>query len=152
MFVRWQSYKHRHHEVPKWMRAQPEWLYPKDKKKMMSKTVYTGEVYWQAVLVEAVRVNGKPRHRHIAVLGGFQQSWLEDPHQRRLIWKGILEKLLTLGNRVSPDDHQKIVAAIAKKVAGPIPAPAEMLEMDQEYAKRYPMSEAASKPSVWEGK
>jgi hypothetical protein len=95
MFLRWRSYGH----TKQWDR----------------------DVLWSAVLVEAVRVDGKPRQRHIAYLGGILQSKLMDPYACQRFWKQILERLLPLEDRVSPKDREKIFAAIATKVEGPIP-------------------------------
>jgi hypothetical protein len=110
VFVRWQSYEH--------------------KKLDPRKGRY--DVLWRAILVESVCVNGKSRNQHIAYLGGITNEEQKDPELRRRFWKRVLVRLLTLANRVSPEDHAKIIASIAKKVEGPIPTREEMLEMDQE--------------------
>jgi hypothetical protein len=108
MYVRWQSYKKVHEQKV---------------------------VHWSAVLVEAVRVDGKPRQRHIAYLGGLEVQDPEAPgyqhpdnKSRRnanqcMFWKRALETLEFLGNRVSPNDHKKIVAAVVKRI--PMPTEAE---------------------------
>src|SRR5580704_5731035 len=33
-----------------------------------------------AILVEGVRVDGKPRQRHLAYLGSFRSEWVKDTH------------------------------------------------------------------------
>jgi hypothetical protein len=71
-----------------------------------------------AVLVESIRVNGKPRQRHIAYLGSFGR-WLLEPHnvdRRAQWWRNVTSKLDALGKRVSPDDRRKIEAALTKAV------------------------------------
>jgi hypothetical protein len=115
MYVRWQSYEHKK---------------PEPRKYSTEKRRY--DVLWRAILVESVRVNGKSRNRHIAYLGGITNEEQKDPERRRRFWKRVLKRLLLLANRVSPEDHAKIIASITKKVKGPIPTREEMPKMDQE--------------------
>jgi hypothetical protein len=96
-------------------------------------------VHWRAILVKSVRVDGEPRHVHIAYLGGIAESDIkntEDKCKRRpWFWKQVLEKLNSL--RISPEEHNKIIATIAKKISGPIPTTEQMrkLDIDLEYEK-----------------
>jgi hypothetical protein len=65
------------------------------------------DVHHKAVLVEAVRVNGKPRQKHIACLCGFTESALKIPTQQCLVWIRIEKRLRQLGNRISPADLKR---------------------------------------------
>jgi hypothetical protein len=69
-----------------------------------------------AILVEGVRVDGKPRQRHLAYLGSFRREWVKDTHYRSWWWHHVAERLDRLGNRISPDDRHRIEAALAAKV------------------------------------
>jgi hypothetical protein len=69
-----------------------------------------------AVLVESVRVDGKPRQRHIACLGSITDSRIEVVHQRRYFWDELCARLDRLGNQMSLDDRRRCEAAIALKV------------------------------------
>jgi hypothetical protein len=76
----------------------------------------TLDVRWAAVLVESVRVNGKPRQRHIAYLASITDSRTEIVHHRRCFWDAVQEGLDRQGNAVSPEDRKRIEAAITCKV------------------------------------
>ncbi len=71
---------------------------------------------WKAVLVESHRINGKPRQKHIAYLGGFPESALSIPHQRGYFWIHIREKLDRMGNRITADQRANIERKIAERV------------------------------------
>jgi hypothetical protein len=77
------------------------------------------DTHWRAILVESARVDGKPRHRHIAYLIGFTESAARVPAQRRLIWGRVELRLKELGKRVSAKDREAIVAALSKKIGKP---------------------------------
>jgi hypothetical protein len=73
----------------------------------------------KAVLVESVRIDGKPRQKHLAVLGslpldaiteheGFPGSW----HRHRF-WRIATARL----DQFAPEDRARILASIAEKVA-----------------------------------
>ena len=78
-----------------------------------------GDTHWRAILVQSARVNGKPTQRHIAYLAGFTESAIEIDAQRCHLWDHISERLDRLGNQITPDDREKIEAAIALKVQRP---------------------------------
>jgi hypothetical protein len=91
MFVRWQTY-----------RSQALWPWhaeSNDKRALL-----------KAVLVESVRVNGKPRQKHIAFLGSIA-SGASDEFARNAFWRDVLSKLKRLGNRIGPEDHERIIRA-----------------------------------------
>jgi hypothetical protein len=79
-----------------------------------------GDVTWNAILVESVRVNGKPRQNHVAYLGSFSTRQAKIPAQRVYTWEHILDRLDRLSNRITPKDRKKIEAVIASKL-GPRP-------------------------------
>ena len=72
----------------------------------------------KAVLVESVWLDGKPRQKYIAFLG----STSIDGSDWRSFWYGVITTLDRLGNRVSPQDRQRIVAAITRRLGEPPPA------------------------------
>jgi hypothetical protein len=94
----------------------------------------TGDVNWKAVLVESARVKGGPAYRHISYLGSIAESAIEIPAQRRFFWSHVLKRLDDLGSGPSPEDRQRIMAALARKVAGP-PTPAECEQLDREFER-----------------
>ena len=69
---------------------------------------------FSAVLVESVRVDGKPRQKHIAFLG----STTVDAKDHLGFWCQVTERLDQLSNRLTPQDRKQIVAAIAKRLGG----------------------------------
>jgi hypothetical protein len=73
-------------------------------------------VFYAAILVENVRVKGKPTQRHIAYLGG---CIIKHAAQRPYFWDGVLARLKRLGNRITPVQRAAIIAALASKVPGP---------------------------------
>ena len=74
------------------------------------------DVRWTAVVVESVRVGGKPRERHVALLASITESGIDIAHQRRYFWDAVHNRLDQLGDRMSIDDRRSIEAAIAHKV------------------------------------
>ena len=81
------------------------------------------DVHWAAILVEASRVDGKPKQEHIAYLGGITESAIEILPQRCYFWDEVTERLDQLGNRMPADERLHIENAIAERV--PLPTPAE---------------------------
>jgi hypothetical protein len=73
----------------------------------------------RAVLVEAVRVDGRPRQRHIAYLGGIAGNRIADAEACWQFWKAVTERLNRLGNRISEEEQGKIIAVITAKVGEP---------------------------------
>jgi hypothetical protein len=71
---------------------------------------------WSVIVVENVRVDGKPKQKHVAYLGGFDEAALEWVGWRDQFWMKISKRLDGLANRIPPDDRQMIEAAIAKKI------------------------------------
>jgi hypothetical protein len=75
-----------------------------------------GDVHWRAILVENVRVDGKPTQRHIAYLGGITERNIahEKPAHRIYFWNGVGQKLAVLN--FSAQERTTIMQLIAKKV------------------------------------
>lgn len=112
MFVRWQLY-----------RSQARNRYVRE--------ANDKDARLKAILVESVRVDGKPRQRHIAFLG----SVLIDGSDRRRFWYDVTTKLNRLSNRVSPLERSRIGDAIAKKVGGHLLTKAQLKQFDRLLAR-----------------
>jgi hypothetical protein len=98
MFIRWTSRARRTSEF-----GPNRWAEP--------------DVHHRAILVKAVRIDGKPRQRHVCYLVGFTESRARTAHQR---WNEISERLDKLGDRIT--DRDKIEAAVAMKLPKPTAA------------------------------
>ena len=84
------------------------------------RTGLKGGVHWNAVLVEAARVNGEPRQRYVGCLWGIGQQEIDSvcgATRRRMFWDCVLDRLHDLG--VAPEAHARIVATLARKVPFP---------------------------------
>ncbi len=101
MYVRWQHRRRRHSPFGGWDEA---------------------DVHWSAIVVENVRVNGRPKQQHIAYVAGFTESAIKIPAQRCHIWDRISETLDQLANRINADERKKIEVAIAIVVPRPTAA------------------------------
>ena len=100
MFVRWQKYK-------SWKkRGQPRLL-----------------------LVEAIRIDGKPRQRYLAYLCSVQA----DRRDRPRFWYNVIRKLDR--RRLSPEERKRITTAIAKKVGGKVPSKAKLKAFERRRAR-----------------
>ena len=73
---------------------------------------------FRAILVESVRVDGKWRHKHVAVIGSFVAEML-DVETRRDFWKAANERLSIY---VNDDDRSRIEATLARRVPPPTAA------------------------------
>jgi hypothetical protein len=89
------------------------------------------DTHWRAVLVESVRIDGKPRHRHIAYLAGFTESAARVPAQQCLVWEHIEKRLKRLGKRITEKDRKAIMAALIEKLGKP-PTKAQRVKLDRE--------------------
>jgi hypothetical protein len=87
----------------------------------------------RAILVESVRVHGKSRQKHIAFLGSIVGDASIDGTAGKVFWGAVTQKLERLGNRVSPEERERILASIAAKVGGrPTEAELEKFERERE--------------------
>jgi hypothetical protein len=84
VFIRWQKYK----SVARW-----NWRDPPIKR-------------CKAVLVESVRVNGKPRLKHIAFIHSYGEGTLDKISARTWFWRHARKRLDRLANRITPGPHQ----------------------------------------------
>jgi hypothetical protein len=89
-----------------------------------------GDTHWRAILVENVRIDGKPTQRHIAYLAGFTESAVASPPQQRYLWERIEQQLARLHNRLSPEDRKRVVAMLVKKIGKP-PTKAQRAALDR---------------------
>ena len=103
MFVRWQLYRSR-------------------ARGKRQRQLTDAHARLKAVLVEAVRVDGKPRQQHVAFLG----STSIDGGDRRRFWGDVTARLARLSNRVPPQDRKRIVAAIAERLGEQPPTKAQL--------------------------
>jgi hypothetical protein len=102
MFIRWQ---HRKKTRPMFMGR--------------GRTHDGGDVRWTAILVESVRVDGKPRQKHIAYLESYFESDIDIVGEHCEFWDKISAHLDRLNNRISAGDRKKIEADIARKIRRP---------------------------------
>ena len=109
MFIRWMSYVTR---VPR-RQAQSWNEYNKTR--------------WSAVLVESVRIDGKPCQRHIACLASIRE--IDGLTAQCKFWERFTRKLDSLSNRVSADERRRIEAQLVRKV--PCPAEEDYLRWKQ---------------------
>jgi len=80
----------------------------------------------KATLVKNVRINGKPRQKHVAFLG----SMSIDGSDRPRFWYDVTTRLTRLSNRLSPAEREQIGAAIAKRVGGSLLTQAQVVECE----------------------
>jgi hypothetical protein len=109
MFIRWQSRK-REIYYSHWARKADPF----------------GDVHWNAVLVESVRVKGKPRQKHIANLCGFTEHQIKHPAQQLYTWEHAMKALDRLGKRITPKDRHQVEAALAERLGRPKPTKREI--------------------------
>jgi hypothetical protein len=74
-------------------------------------------IHWAAILVENVRIDGKPVQRHIAYLAGITQADATGAKAKRAVfWRRARQMLKGLNGRVTAADVRKIKAALALRV------------------------------------
>ena len=124
MYVRWQGRKRQKPDIGSWhgevRDAAGKYVWNERGSLLRTRLRADGsvgqDVRWNAVLVESVRVNGKPQQRHVAWIASITESRIDVEHQRRYFWDEVYERLDQLGNRISVDDRRRIEATIARKV------------------------------------
>jgi hypothetical protein len=65
-------------------------------------------------------LDGKPRQRYVAYLGGFTEQGIENVHQRCRFWDRVNERLHALSHRLTDEDRNRIVAKLATGVPVPM--------------------------------
>jgi hypothetical protein len=119
MFIRWQSRKREIYYSHWGRKADPY-----------------GDVHWNAVLVESVRVNGKPRQKHIANLCGFTEHQIKIPAQQLYTWEHAIKALDGLGKRITPEQRRQVEAALAERIGRPKPTKREIAAQIQSRRRR----------------
>jgi hypothetical protein len=77
-----------------------------------------GSVCWNAALISTSRVNGQPRHKHLASLAGLAEADAKaNAEACREFWRKALAKLKA--QKVSKSDQHKAIAALALRVPRP---------------------------------
>jgi hypothetical protein len=71
---------------------------------------------WSAILVESVRVDGKPRLRHLAFLGSITDQQIQAGQGDIRFWRSVYRALDDLGDRLTAKDRERIVAELADRV------------------------------------
>ena len=107
MFVRWQRYRSR----------------------ALSRKRSDERARRSAVLVETIRIDGKPRgQKHVAFLG----SVYIDGSDRADFWYSVTMRLNWLGDLLSPQEREQIGSAIAKRVEGRLLTEGELRQFEQQ--------------------
>ena len=107
-----------------------------------------GDVRLTPIIVQARRVDGKPKQEHIACLPSIIESDISDK-SAVWFWKAVEEQLTRLTNRITRGDMEKIRAALDKVVPQPEPEHAKNQE-DGAQAHRDAMIAVLSPRSEWE--
>jgi len=77
-------------------------------------------VHLAAILADNVRVDGKPKQRHIAYLAGVRaEQDIEAIATQCMFWTQVTRKLDGLGKRLSADDRRHIERTLAERVRRP---------------------------------
>jgi hypothetical protein len=75
--------------------------------------------HWAAVLVENVRVKGRPTQRHVAYLGGITEAdATEDAGRRIQFWEKATELLDALKN-MPAEERRRVESTLAARVPRP---------------------------------
>ena len=86
-----------------------------------------------AVLVECRRIDGRPRQRTVAYLGSIREGGIKSTLARHVkFWLGVTERLDQLGDAITPEEHESIEVALAKRVRRVTDA--ERAELDESLA------------------
>ena len=77
------------------------------------------DVHLLAVLVEAVRVDGRPRQKHVAVLASIYERERGHALAQAEFWERVAARLDRLGNRMTAAERKHVETMLARKVARP---------------------------------
>jgi hypothetical protein len=91
------------------------------------------DTHLAASLIESVRIDGKPRQRHVAYLAGISEKGVEHVGRRLRFWREVDERLHDLSNRLTAAERKRITAIVAARV--PRPSEAEAVRCDREFAE-----------------
>ena len=94
MFIRWQKYR----SVALWHRGEPP-----------IKRI-------KAVLVETVRIDGKPRQKRVAFIASYEAGTLDQISTRSTFWRQARQRLNQINSQITPHDRSKVEAALARRV------------------------------------
>lgn len=75
-----------------------------------------GDVHHAVVLVEAIRIGGVPKQRHIAYLGSLMESEFNHIGALAVFWESIAAKLDALGDRLTMGERRAIARAIGQRI------------------------------------
>jgi hypothetical protein len=75
-----------------------------------------GGIYLVAQLVSAVLVNGSPRQKHIAYLGGIAEDMKDDIEARHAFWSKVKAVFAAKKLKLKPEVQRKIENSLATKV------------------------------------
>ena len=112
MFVRWQEYKSR-----------------AKSRRLRAFSKRHGQHRLRAILVETVRIDGKPHQRYLAYLGSVQAGRRDRPR----FWCDVTRKLDQC--RLSREERNRIKSAIAKKIGGKVPTKAALKKFERRRAE-----------------
>ncbi len=86
-----------------------------------------------AALVESHRVDGAPRQKTVAYLGGIREGYIESALGRHLkFWRDVTQRLDQLGDGLTVEEREKVETALAKRVRRPTDA--ESAKLDESLA------------------
>ncbi len=92
-----------------------------------------------AELVESRRVDGAPRQRTVAYLGGIREGCIESALGRHVkFWRDVTQRLDQLGDGLAPAVREKVEEALAKRVRRVTDA--ERAELDEMLARLMAMT------------
>ena len=70
-----------------------------------------------AVLVESRRVDGEPRQKTVAYLGGIREGCVERfLEHHACFWRDVTQRLDQLGDDLAPEERKTVEEALAKRV------------------------------------
>jgi hypothetical protein len=104
------------------------------------------DVHWNAALIESVRVNGKPRQKHIANLCSFTEHQIKHPAQQLYTWEHAIKALDGLGKRITPEQRRQVEAALAERLGRSKPTNREIAAQHKAAAAGLKAIEGKLKP------
>ena len=91
---------------------------------------YNSDTHLAAILVESVHVDGRPRQRHIAYLSGITERDAQSIGARNRFWGEVDKRLHGLSNRLTTQERERIVSALAVRVRRPTSVETERSERE----------------------